>query len=458
MAYYSSYSPSTQQNSYATSYRGASDYARTGSPQRDYGGASEYAPRTGSPQRDYGASEYPPRTGSPQRDYAARTGSPQRDYGLEYAARSGSAEAAPYGTTSSLGPGGARSASRSAGREVFGGASDVYGSDPYSRYTTAPRTASRTPPQPEETYLGAMPYALGAASYKEALPSDTYGARTGYRSAYASRPSTAPRLTTTNFCEAAAPPQQQTSSPRRQRLRGHSFQKEWQYGDGPVGLRRNPSMVGLPGRHMLPPMAAGDQGKYTIVLDLDETLIYARDGPLYARPGVHEFLDLLGSRAEGVAWTAGVRAYAQAVLRNIDRKGALKHCVYRHAKWFSGSAGYTKDLGLLGRDLSRTLIVENTPDCVRHYIDNSILLADYERDERTEFSDDQTLPLLHQIVSGLIDSGLTVPQYLARTPLLQKKAVATDVGDYINVNWLDVRGVADSTAGRYNRDLPSYGR
>eukprot|EP00756_Hemistasia_phaeocysticola_P021820 Hpha_TRINITY_DN15796_c3_g9::TRINITY_DN15796_c3_g9_i1::g.37779::m.37779/K15731/CTDSP; carboxy-terminal domain RNA polymerase II polypeptide A small phosphatase len=413
MAHYSSYSAT--QSSYTTSYRGTSDYL----------------PRTGSPQRDYGISDYAPRSASP--------------------------DVAPYGTSSGLGPG-VRSTSRSAGREIYGGG-DVYSSDPYSRYaTTAPRAASRTPPQADSQPLGAMPYALGAANYKEALPSDIYGgSRSGYRSTYASRPSTAPR-SSTNFCEAAGPPQQPSTSPRRQRLRGHSFQKEWQYGDGPVGLRRGASMVGLPGRHMLPAMAAGDQGKYTIVLDLDETLVYARDGPLYARPGLHEFLDLLGSRAEGVAWTAGVRAYAQAVVRNIDRKGALKHCVYRHAKWFSGSAGYTKDLGLLGRDLSKTLIVENTPDCVRHYIDNSILLADYERDDRTEAIDDQTLPLLRQIVSGLIDSGLTVPQYLARCPLLTKKSVQTDVGDYINVNWLDVRGVADTSAGRYNRDLPSYGR
>jgi len=360
-----------------------------------------------------------------------------------------------------------RERSTSAGRDMYGGVrSDVYsgaggvrgGSQPTS-ITVSTRVA-QTPPQPEDPYSRPFGQSLFGGSYKDSLPSTASSRLGGYRSGYGSRPP--PPRSTTNFCEAMMPstPSQsspQPTSPRRQRLRGNSFQQEWQ-GGGPRGLRRNPSMVGLPGRHMLPPMSAADQGKYTIVLDLDETLIYARDGPLYARPGLHEFLDLLGSRAEGVAWTAGVRAYAQAVLRNIDKKGALKHCVYRHAKWFSGGAGYTKDLGLLGRDLSKTLIVENTPDCVRHYIDNSILLADYERDVRTEFNDDQTLPLLHQIVSGLIDSGLTVPEYLSRCPLLTKKQVQTDLGDYITVNWLDVRGVADTTAGRYNRDLPAYGR
>lgn len=35
---------------------------------------------------------------------------------------------------------------------------------------------------------------------------------------------------------------------------------------------------------MIPPKRRDDQSKITVVLDLDETLIYAREGPLYARP------------------------------------------------------------------------------------------------------------------------------------------------------------------------------
>ena len=70
------------------------------------------------------------------------------------------------------------------------------------------------------------------------------------------------------------------------------------------------------------------------------------------------------------------------MIKNIDKKGVIKHCVYRHKKWFSvcslrvaspswlhtrqqGCAGYNKDLTLLGRDMDKLVILENTPDCVR---------------------------------------------------------------------------------------------
>eukprot|EP01062_Namystynia_karyoxenos_P069795 TRINITY_DN65250_c0_g1_i1.p1 TRINITY_DN65250_c0_g1~~TRINITY_DN65250_c0_g1_i1.p1 ORF type:complete len:472 (+),score=111.13 TRINITY_DN65250_c0_g1_i1:92-1417(+) len=353
--------------------------------------------------------------------------------------------------------------------------------------TSSPRAASHTPygssigadasrdarPQPGPAHrpgaewepfsarvsaqVSANPYTFGQPSYKSSLSSASavYGGA-GFRSPNAVRPPPQQQSATSFHGSAAAAPQ---ASPRRQRIRGHSFMNEWQQDGpaGPPGRQRRASMVSAPGRHMLPPQAAQDAGKYTIVLDLDETLIYARDGPLYARPGVSEFLTFLGERCEGVAWTAGVRPYAQAVLRNIDHAGNVKHCIYRHAKWFSGGAGYTKDLKLLGRDLDRTLIVENTPDCIRHYPHNSILLADYERNELNADTQDETIPLLHRIISDLVSSRQTVPQFVRTCPLLTQKSVQTDVGDYISVNFLEVNAVAfDHT--RINRDLPASPR
>lgn len=341
-----------------------------------------------------------------------------------------------------------------------------YGQHQYRRSSDAaaygsvehqPRT--RTPPPAREPTVNAAsaqvalnPYNLGATSYKQAAT------RYGYQSTVSrigSNPATA-----TQFTGQPAAQQAPTGGRARaggQRVRGQSFKNEWQGGAGPRGRKRAPSMVGATGQYMLPAQKPEDHGKCVVVLDLDETLVYARDGPLYARPGLQDFLRLLGQRTEGVAWTAGVRAYAQAVVRNIDREGHLKHCVYRHAKWFSGGAGYTKDLKLLGRDLDKTIIVENTPDCIRYYPNNSILLADYERDETNEDAADSTLPILTRLISELINSGQTVPQFLASTNLLRKKQVETDVGDYITVNFLDVNDTGlHAGHQRVNRDLPGY--
>eukprot|EP01063_Lacrimia_lanifica_P039691 TRINITY_DN8787_c0_g1_i2.p1 TRINITY_DN8787_c0_g1~~TRINITY_DN8787_c0_g1_i2.p1 ORF type:complete len:475 (+),score=139.79 TRINITY_DN8787_c0_g1_i2:61-1485(+) len=265
--------------------------------------------------------------------------------------------------------------------------------------------------------------------------------------------------------DAAAAANQSPNTPQRQgqRIRGTSFRDDY-CGLSPRSraLRRAPSMLGQPGTMMVPPQAASDVGKYSIVLDLDETLIYARDGPLYARPGVEELFDLLQQKAEAIAWTAGLRAYAQAVLANIDKKSAIKHCIYRHHKWFTGQAGYQKDLSLLGRPLDKTLIIENTPDCIRGNRENGILVADYEGGELP----DSTIPRMTEFLAGLIDSGLSVPRYLAQCPMLTRRNVPTDRGDYIECYWLDT-SASHSTAGtRINRDLsaeqrlgaPRYGR
>jgi RNA polymerase II subunit A small phosphatase-like protein len=255
-----------------------------------------------------------------------------------------------------------------------------------------------------------------------------------------------------------APEQQR---PKAQRYRGVSFKKEYEPQNtfqklkkavAPKGGRkRAPSMIHEPTKHMIPPKRRDDKTRYTIVLDLDETLIYAREGPLYARPHLDELLAFLGEHCETVVWTAGVRAYAQAVIRNIDPNGVIDHCIYRHEKWFTGQAGYAKDLALVGRDLSQVLIVENTPDCVRGHEENGILVSDYEGGEAT----DNTLPAITKLIDDLVHSGLTVPEYLKRSPMLSRQAVPTDLGDKLSVYCLDP---AKANEARVNRDLANISK
>eukprot|EP00760_Papus_ankaliazontas_P035672 PhM_4_TR796/c0_g1_i1/m.86613 len=119
----------------------------------------------------------------------------------------------------------------------------------------------------------------------------------------------------------------------------------------------------------------------TLVLDLDETLVSSRGhgGITHLRPGAAPFLrfvrDVLG--CELVLWTAGEEGHAMRMLRLLDPSHDIfDHVVFRHERWCSGPRG-RKDLSLLGRDLATTLIVENTPDCVRGHEGNAILVSDF---------------------------------------------------------------------------------
>lgn len=245
-----------------------------------------------------------------------------------------------------------------------------------------------------------------------------------------------------------------------QRIRGTSFKNDYSNPAAAFakakGRARQPSMIGEMGQVLIPPQEPAFAGRVTVVLDLDETLIYARQGPLYARPGLDELLQLLKAKFEPVVWTAGVRAYAHAVVRNIDKDAAIQHTVYRHKKWFNGVAGYNKDLRLLGRDLKDTLIIENTPDCLRGNETNGVLVADYEGGEEQ----DVTLLCIQALLEDLADKRATkkmsVPEYIQTSKLLSKQQIPTDLNDVMTCYCLDGANISAflaAKATRVNRDL-----
>lgn len=222
------------------------------------------------------------------------------------------------------------------------------------------------------------------------------------------------------------------------------------------GRARAPSMVQDLDKDLVPPKNPALADRITVVLDLDETLVYAREGPLYARPGLDELLQYLKDNCEAIVWTAGVKAYAQAVVRNVDRIEAIQHTVYRHKKWFTGCAGYNKDLTLLGRDLASTLILENTPDCVRGNETNGILVSDYEGGEL----EDNTLPgillLLKDLVERRKKENISVPEYLTTSKILTKAKIPTDIGDTMYCYCLDINNpelFKLQKESRVNKDL-----
>jgi len=188
--------------------------------------------------------------------------------------------------------------------------------------------------------------------------------------------------------------------------------------DGTV--QRVQSMIKKKDRPLIAPRSDHCEKLYTIVLDLDETLVFSRDGPLMARAYAKHFLQTLQKYFEVVVWTAGDRSYARAVINEINIDNIIEHVVYRHKIWYNVK-DYTKDLRLLGRDLDYLLIIENTPDCMRVNPENGILVQDYEGDDE---ENDHTLLRLSAVLEELGTSGgVKVPQFLAQCRLLKKQKV-----------------------------------
>lgn len=76
------------------------------------------------------------------------------------------------------------------------------------------------------------------------------------------------------------------------------------------------------------------------------------------RPGVTKFLQELSAYYEIVVFTAALQEYADWILNQIDQKNCVSHRLYRqHTKRKTEYA--IKDLSLLGRDIRKTIIVDN---------------------------------------------------------------------------------------------------
>ncbi|RNF12657.1 nuclear lim interactor-interacting factor-like protein [Trypanosoma rangeli] len=142
----------------------------------------------------------------------------------------------------------------------------------------------------------------------------------------------------------------------------------------PVIAKNHPSL--------LPPKLPLHEGKKTLILDLDETLVHsslvqqARHHDLVLnipvgsgattvyvayRPFLRQFIDAIAEHFEVVVFTASVSRYCNAVMNAVDPGGVLGPLrLYReHCSILNGA--YVKDLSLLGRDLNQMVIVDNSP-------------------------------------------------------------------------------------------------
>ena len=150
----------------------------------------------------------------------------------------------------------------------------------------------------------------------------------------------------------------------------------------------------------LDPLPPDQADSYCLVLDLDETLIhnveYQNDSFFLVRPGCVQFIETMAQYYEIVIFTAALQEYADQVIDQIDVGNNIKYRLYRQHTSQNGPF-LVKDLSLLGRDINKTIIIDNISDNFILQPDNGIFISTWYDDMRDRFLDEIT-PLLREIV------------------------------------------------------------
>ncbi|XP_018473195.2 uncharacterized protein LOC108844431 isoform X2 [Raphanus sativus] len=183
----------------------------------------------------------------------------------------------------------------------------------------------------------------------------------------------------------------------------------------------------------------------SLVLDLDETLVHSTLEPceevdftfpvhfneeehtvyVRCRPHLQEFMERVSRLFEIIIFTASQSIYAEQLLNVLDPKRKLfRHRVYRDScVFFDGN--YLKDLSVLGRDLSRVIIVDNSPQAFGFQVENGVPIESW-------FSDPSDKELLHLLpfLESLIGAEDVRPMIAKKFNLKEKIDAAVDVPEY----------------------------
>ena len=208
--------------------------------------------------------------------------------------------------------------------------------------------------------------------------------------------------------------------------------------------------------YFLPPI--NKKYKYTLILDLDETLIYLKNkinisnndkflnnpfssSILILRPGLIDFLKKMKQIYELIIFSSGTLDYIMPILKIIEKKGKFfEYILYRKHISFLKNGEYYKDLSLLNRNLKNVIIVDDMAKNFVLHKSNGICIKPFKGDV---INNRNTLELLGQILQKIrYDADITGDIRISLQE--EKNIIYSEIATNVKKDYIDNRIVEDN--------------
>ena len=133
--------------------------------------------------------------------------------------------------------------------------------------------------------------------------------------------------------------------------------------------------------------------KYSLVIDLDETLVFVKfinnnsnKALLHLRPYLFDFLENLYPLYELISFTTATSIYAEKILNEIEAK--KKYFSYKFFREHSIIKGkeLVKDISRIGRSMKKILIIDNNANNFKINKENGILIYPFYNEKNKDCS------------------------------------------------------------------------
>jgi Dullard-like phosphatase family protein len=157
--------------------------------------------------------------------------------------------------------------------------------------------------------------------------------------------------------------------------------------------------------------------KFTLVLDLDETLVSFKicpeknTGILRLRPGLIEFLEEMKKKYELIVFTSATNEYADPLLTAIEKdKKYFDYKLYRqHTIIYNNEI--VKDISKIGRPLDKIIIVDNLVQNFRLQKENGIMIKPFWGEDNYDNALIELKDILNKIANEFTDVRIGIKKY-----------------------------------------------